>query len=268
MSRFAAPDSSVRARLAEARRRVRALEGRGLGETARPPVCLGVDAIDRALGGGLRRDACHEVAPAGQDAQGAATGFVARIAAAAAGPDGRVAWVMGAPDLFPPGLEQAGLRPSRLLFVSARDSAARLMAIEEAAGAAAAVVGELGLAGDLLMRATRRLQLVAERTGCFLLLLAPGEIVDPCSAATRWRVSPFPSLLPQVRPLHAGAGGVGLGRMCLSLDLWRAKGLAGARNWVVECGDGRDVSAGFSLVPGLERGPLPTREEPAWRATG
>jgi protein ImuA len=231
-------------------------------------VLLGADAIDVALGGGLRRDACHEVAPASGDARGAQTGFAARLAGAAAGRKGRVAWVMGVPDLFPPGLEQAGLPASRLVFVAARDMGQRLMAMEEAAGACAAVVGEIALSGELLMRATRRLQLVAERTGAFLLLLPPRAVEDPCSAATRWRVSPFPSLLPQVRALHPGAGGVGLGRMCVSLALWRAKGLAGARTWVVECGDGRGVSAGFSLVPGLERGPLPAREQPAWRAAG
>jgi protein ImuA len=279
MQRFALPDP--RPRLAEARRRVRAIEARGLatGTTARPPVLLGADAIDAALGGGLRRDAAHEIAPAGRDAQGAATGFAARLAAAAAGGQGRTAWVMAVPDLFPPGLEQAGLVPARLLFVAAPDMAQRLMAIEEAAGACATVVGEVALAGEALMRATRRLQLVAERTGAFILLLAPREMADPSAVATRWRVAPAPSPLPQVRALHPGAGGVGLGPMCLRLDLWRAKGLAGERCWVVECGnggcsdggcsDGGGISAGFSLVPGLERGPLPARGGAArWVAAG
>jgi protein ImuA len=273
MHRFALPDP--RPRLAEARRRVRAIEARGLatGTPARPPVLLGAAAIDSALGGrhgeGLRRDAAHEIAPAGRHAHGAATGFAARLAAAASGGQGRTAWVMAVPDLFPPGLEQAGLAPSRLLFVAAPDMGQRLMAIEEAAGACAAVVGEIALAGEALMRATRRLQLVAERTGAFILLVAPREMADPSAAVTRWRVAPAPSLLPGVRALHPGAGGVGLGPMCLRLDLWRAKGLAGGKSWLVECGDGSGISAGFSVVPGLERGPLPARGGAArWVAAG
>lgn len=278
MTRFA-PSPAAADRLAHVRRRLhmldRALEPATPGTGMRLP--LGLPAIDAHLSGGLRHAALHELAPAEPTApaRAAAAAIAARWAAKAAGPEGRIAWCIDParqPALFPPGLAAAGAGAGRFLFIEAREADARLMAMEEAAGACAAVVGEIALCAERWMRASRRLQLVAERARAFLLWLPPTPVAEPCAADTRWRVAPALSRLPDVRPLFPGPGGVGLGSPRLRLELVRARGAADRREWIVEMehgvwaegivraegssSDGALVSnlAHRSAAPGLEGG--------------
>ena len=241
MKRFAS--SPAAERLAHVRRRLQALDQAPAGAEGAARLPLGLAAIDAHLAGGLKRAALHEVAPAEPTApaRAAAAAMAARWAAMAAGPEGRIAWCLDParrPALFPPGLAAAGLGAGRFLFIEARNADARLMAMEEAAGACTAVVAEMALSGGQWMPASRRLQLVAERTGAFLLWLPMLPLAEPCAAQTRWRVAPALSPPPPVRPLFAGPGGVGLGPPRLRLELVRARGAAGGRTWIVEMADG------------------------------
>lgn len=191
--------------LAELRETLRAIEGDG--HRRRPVLPFGVGVIDERLGGGgLRLDALHEVAAAGphwgDDA--AAVLFIAGIAARAWGP---VLWVVRRRDLFAPGLYQAGLDPTRVLYAEARDDAELLALMEEGLRhrGLGAVIGE---ARRVSTPATRRLQLAAEggRTIALLLRQHGREGADPLevpsAAVTRWRVAGAPSApLP-----HEGLG--------------------------------------------------------------
>ncbi|WP_448579052.1 hypothetical protein [Thermaurantiacus sp.] len=273
MERFA-PSPSAAERLAHVRWRLQALDRAPAGAqgTARLPLAL--PAIDGHLSGGLKRAALHEVAPAEPTAPARAStaAIAARWAAIAAGPEGRIAWCLDParrPALFPPGLAAAGLAAGRFLFIEAREADARLMAMEEAAGACAAVVGEMALAGGQWMRASRRLQLVAERTGAFLLWLPMLPLAEPCAAETRWRVAPAVSPPPPVRPLFPGPGGVGLGPPRLQLTLVRARGAAGGRTWIVEMRDGvwaDGASPPCAVVSHLAHGPAEAGVEGGRRA--
>jgi protein ImuA len=212
-------------RIAALRAEIRALEqsGRaGNGEC----MALGVAEIDRRLaGGGLAVEALHEVAGAspevGDDA--AATLFTAALAARRlleGGGQGTILWALARRDLFAPGLAQAGLAPSSVLYAECRRDEEVLAVMEEGLrhGALAAVVGEVGRAG---MAATRRLQLAAEEGGTLALMLKrwrrSGEdpLGLPSAAVTRWRVAPAPSA-----PLPVA----GVGRARWTLDLARQRG--------------------------------------------
>ncbi len=189
--------------LADLRETLRAITGDG--HRRRPVLPFGIGVIDdRLADGGLRLDALHEVAGAGpgwgDDA--AATLFMAGIAARAWGP---VLWVVRRQDLFAPGLYQAGLDPTRLLYAEARDDAELLALMEEGLRhrGLGAVIGE---ARRVSMPATRRLQLAAEGGRTIALLLrrhgrsgardgreGSEPFAVPSAAVTRWHVGCAPS---------------------------------------------------------------------------
>ncbi|MDW8414578.1 MAG: hypothetical protein RMK78_03795 [Thermaurantiacus sp.] len=206
---------------------------------AGPRLPTGQPEADRHLSGGLKPHALHELAPATPAASAAAAAFAARLAARAAGTCGHVLWCRppARPAPFPPGLAGLGLDPARTLFAEAPEPTQRLMALEEAAPAFAAVVAELDLPPALRMLASRRLQLLAERTRALVLWLARTPCDSPSAAETRWRIAPEPCALPALRPLFPGPGGVGLGPRRLRLELVRARGLPAGYCWILEMAD-------------------------------
>jgi protein ImuA len=251
-------------RLATARARLHALERlRTRDRPSLPRLPFGDATLDRATAGGLATGVLHELGGATPHAFATATMLAARLAGLAAGTSGQIVWCSSPAERtrpFPPALAGTGLDPSRLIFVEVRDTPSRLMAIEEATGVAAAAILEARLEGEALMRASRRLQLAAGRAGTLLLWLAPGPVLDPMAADTRWRLAPLPSALPPVRPLFAGPGGVGLGRPRFRLELLRGRGLATPREWIVEMTDAASPgTAGLAVVPQLAHGPAAAR---------
>ncbi len=183
--------------LADLRARVARLErGPAVGRGTLP---FGVPVIDAVLPGcGLALGALHEVAGGGD---GATHGAAAALFAAgiAARTNGKVLWCVTQADLFAPGLAQAGLRPSRVIYVEAGDETSVLACFEEGLrhGGLGTVVAEVS---RLSMTASRRLRLAAESSGTLGLAVRrwqrQAEATDfgqPTAAATRWRVSALPS---------------------------------------------------------------------------
>ncbi len=183
-------EEKKRADIGQLRQQLRVLERAG--GQARPAHSLGLPALDRALGGGLATGCLHEVIGAAGD--GAATGFVAALAAGIAGGQGAILWCLPRPDLYGPGLAAAGLDPARLILATTERAADGLWAMEEGArcGALAAVVGEVD---RLSLTAARRLQLASETGGVTTFLLRTGVSADGAAAvaATRWRITAAPS---------------------------------------------------------------------------
>jgi len=185
---------------------------------------FGVDAIDGRLGaGGLRAGALHEAsARSVAMVDDAATtlflaGIAAREAAEAGGP---VLWASCRSDLYAPGLAQAGLPSSSVIYAQPRDDAALLAVIEDAVrdGTPSVVVAE---ATRVSMVATRRLQLVAAEADMPVLLLRRRRARDqdpldePSAAWTRWRIGAAPSERLSV---------AGVGRPRWSVELARQRG--------------------------------------------
>ncbi|RSV33372.1 protein ImuA [Sphingomonas sp. ABOLE] len=185
---------------------------------------FGVDAIDSRLGaGGLRAGALHEAsARSVAIVDDAATtlflaGIAAREAAEAGGP---VLWASCRSDLYAPGLAQAGLPSSSVIYAQPRDDAALLAGIEDAVrdGTPSVVVAE---ATRVSMVATRRLQLVAAEADMPVLLLRRRRARDqdpldePSAAWTRWRIGAAPSERLSV---------AGVGRPRWSVELARQRG--------------------------------------------
>ncbi len=200
----------------------------------RPALPFGIEVLDsRLANGGLRLDALHEVAGAGEDMADdcAATLFMAGIAARAWGP---VLWVVRRRDLFAPGLYQAGLAPGRLIYAEAADDAELLALMEEGLRhrGLGAVVGEVKRAA---MPNTRRLQLAAEGGKTIALLMkrhareGGNPLAVPSAAMTRWRIASAPST-----PLPVGDAGVG--RAMWKVDLVRQRGGESAE-WMMEACD-------------------------------
>ncbi len=156
---------------------------------------------DRLAETGLDGAALHEVAPAATFISdgAAATLFVTGIAASfASNADAGELWVVSRFDLYAPGLEQAGLAPSRIIFAKVREDKEVLALMEDALrhGGLAAVVDEVKRAD---MTAARRLQLAAG-TGKTPALLARcwrrqgySPLSDISAVTTRWRIACAPS---------------------------------------------------------------------------
>lgn len=189
---------------------------------------FGVDAVDcRLEGGGLARAVLHEFAGDGSMAGEVAAGLFAAGIAARMGA-GDVLWALGRRDLFAPGIEQAGLPPSRVFYAEARGDADLLAVMEDALrlGGVVAVIGEVR---RLSVAATRRLQLAAGDGGTAALLVRQGRdpFADPSAAVTRWRLWPAPSA-----PLAVA----GVGRARWNVELVRQRGGAG-HHWTLEACD-------------------------------
>ncbi len=224
--------------LAALRARIRAIELGG-GDEPGALVPFGVAAIDEELpGGGLVRGALHEIA--GETViSGAATGFVAALAAHLATPARPlVLWCLSGNDLYAPGLPAFGLDPARLLVVRARRPAEALWVAEEGlrAGCLAAVVCESD-AVDLV--ASRRLQLAARARDTACLLLASAGTRGAAAATTRWRVATAPTQ-PSV--------GNTPGNTRWRLTLTHCRGGPAPRQWRL---DWNHETGGFSLAAPL-----------------
>jgi protein ImuA len=163
-------------------------------------------AFDSALGGGLKDDALHEIAPAQASDGAAAMGFALALAARflSQRPASALLISEGFADqesgaLYGPGLAAHGAPLSRLVFVRAPDAALAFWAMEEAlkCGAPAAVVGEIWNLKTYSLAASRRLLLAARkgRVPAFLILAsAYGQAERLSSAAeTRFEIATAPS---------------------------------------------------------------------------
>jgi protein ImuA len=231
--------------IAELRARIAGVEASAVRMGAHGPsfgaVSLGAAELDAVLpGGGLRRDALHEVMAADYRDMGAAMGFLAALAArfADGSPQAPVLWCEGghAPfdvgALYGPGLAPFGLDPARLIVVSPAREVELLWTMEEALrlGALAAVVGEIdGYASALDLTATRRLQLAAEEGGTPVLILTGHHSMGASAAATRWRIAAAPS-----RPEREGQGTELIGRPRWQVTLDRCRGAEAGGEWIVE----------------------------------
>ena len=248
--------SAPAATIADLRATLRAIEGES---RERPVLPFGIEPLDRHLAdGGLRLDALHEVSSraSGWGDDAAAVLFAASVAART---QGDVLWVVRSRDLFAPGLYQAGLSPSRVVYAEARDDAELLALVEEGIRhrGLGAVVGE---ARRVQMAQARRLQLAAEGGGTIALLLrrpAKGgadPLDTPSAAVTRWRVAHVPS---------APVPWEGLGRACWRVECVRQRG-GDAFELVVE---GSDEAGRLALPAQLVDRPAAADRAPA-RAVG
>ena len=233
------------------RARIRALEPPAALDAARLP--FGIAAHDQCLpGGGLTLGALHEIFSADR-LMGAVSLFAAGILARIGGP---VLWCLAQPDLFAPGLDQAGLAAARLIHLQGVDETMRLACCEEALRhGGVSVVAEIG---PLSLTASRRLQLAAERAGRPLLALRlprrEEAVSAPSAAGTRWRITPLPSA-----PLPVP----GIGRARWRVELLRCRGGRQADVMVEAC-DGQ----GYLAVPAAMAGGAADAADGLRRAAG
>jgi len=198
----------------------------------------GHPALDHVLGGGLARDALHEVVPQSPSDLAAATGFaLGLIGRLAQGRD----WVWIGEEMarheggqaYGPGLKNFGLDPARLLLVAPRVAEDGLKAAEDAlrcAALGAVLLEPWGHPKQLDLVALRRLSLAAEENTVPLIILRHGGQSLAGSLRTRWRVAAAPS---------QGRESVGNPRFALTLLLNRQAGAQGAGgSWTTEWSHG------------------------------
>jgi protein ImuA len=232
---LASPPTSI----AELRSRLERMETHGLASLGVLP--FGVPPIDRHLpNGGLTLGHLHEVIEAGPAAEyaGVASLFVAGILARIPGP---VLWCLRGRDLFAPALARIGLHPDRVIYCETWKDRDVLPAMEEGLRCAglAGVVGEVT---RLSLTASRRLQLCAGQSGVTALALRRWRNTtekklagEPNAAATRWRISPSPSV---------SDGFDGLQRQHWLVELLRLRG-GDPHFWSLEACDAQ----GYLAVP-------------------
>ena len=171
-------------------------------------IPLGADAVDSALGGGLKRAGLHEVFAGDDRAAGGA--FALMLALIAAARDRPLLWVRcdrTRTRLHAPGLAELGADPDSLLIVAPDDGDGVLRAADDIVrhgGAGAAVVEIDGRAPRYDLTASRRLALAATRSDMCVLVVRCGATPVPSAAETRWQVAPAPS---STDPLFVDAPG-------------------------------------------------------------
>jgi protein ImuA len=203
---------------------------------AEAPVCmpLGVDSLDRALGGGLARGRLHELFAAEPADAGSAAGFAAMLACCALPPGAPLLWLRleeverRGGRLHAPGLAEIGIDPSRLVLAVLPDPVALLRAAAEVlrcpeVGMAVIELWQSPRALDLT--ASRRLAIAAEETGVTALLLRAEAQPAPSAAQTRWSIAAAASTA-----LEADAPGFPV----LDLELLRQRGGPGGGRWRLE----------------------------------
>lgn len=117
---------------------------------------------------------------------------------------------------YAPGFLKSALRPERFVFVALPRPREMGFVLEEALAMApvAAVIGE-GV--PLEFTETRRLSLIAGRSGVPCLFLNTDAVVEASAALTRWRVGPRPGPADPLDPKRPGPPAWGL-------ELTRARG--------------------------------------------
>ena len=174
--------------------------GLGVAETAslHPRAPLGHDAADACLKGGLLKGALHEVFAAETGCEGAASGFVAGLAARVA-QKRKLLWIrqdyssLEFGELSATGLLELGISPARVLLLRVPDVTSALRAAGDALSCAAlgAVIIEIpGAQKKLDLVTSRRLTLAASRKGVSAFLLRFAADPDASSAETRWAIAP------------------------------------------------------------------------------
>ncbi|HEY1126058.1 MAG TPA: hypothetical protein VGE65_10530 [Sphingobium sp.] len=265
------PESS---RLSPALKRALALSAPRVAETG--PLCpLGAEAVDRVLGGGLARGACHEVFGRGEEGSASAMGFALMLAQRLMQDGPRtLLWlreekVQRKGALSGPGLADLGLDPGRLVLGVVPDAKALLRASVDAlrcrGGLGLVLLEMAGRAPLLDLTASRRMTLAAESSGVTLLLLRTGTASPaPSAARTRWDVGPAPSLR-----LEADAPG----HPMLAVSLLRQRGGPAGFDWTLEwdrdAGLFRPAALPGARLPLSGGGPVPLADEgERWRLAG
>ena len=255
----------ARETFARLRRRIAEIEGRpadgtDLGDGGENPAAsrdrrvlsLGVTGVDHRLGGGLSRNALHEIRSETTRDGGAATGFATALLARLTATDIRpVLWVAEEAALreggivHGPGLVQFGFDTARLFVVVTRRPEEALWVFEEGLSCSGlgAVLAEIrGNPRVLDLTASRRLALRARDRGVLGLLLRQAAEPQPGAAATRWHVTPHPAAT-------IGDFAAGVGRPAWHLDLERNRaGATGQFDLEWDHGTRSFASAGSALA--------------------
>jgi protein ImuA len=200
----------------------------------RQSISLDPELMDHRLpGGGLIRNALHEVRPLDPQDGPAATAFLLGLAARlVSGDAGTIVWIRpqgivrewGLP--YAPGLARFGITPSKILFIHPHTEQEALWCVEEAVqtrGVALAIGDIDGAKFDLT--ASRRIHLAAEKTGRPALVARGPRWRGATAALTRWAIKAAPSSPPEY-----SARGIGTPRWVV--DLERAKGGRPGSFWV------------------------------------
>jgi protein ImuA len=208
--------------------------------TARPALAprrgglvlpFAIPRLDAMLGGGIGRNALHEIR--GEASRnGAATGFAAALLARLARLDDRpLLWISetdAAREAGHPhgiGLDRFGLNPDRIILVNVQKPGEALWVFEEGlkCRGLGAVLAEIrGHPRPLDLTASRRLALRARESGVMGLLLRQVTQAEPGAALTRWLVTPRPAGI-------LGDYQAGIGRPAWHLTLERnRRGTVGA----------------------------------------
>lgn len=203
----------------------------GMAETGLMPI--GVEVLDRALGGGLPRAALTEIHGARMDDAGAVSGFALGMAAMIIGQmkeSQPLLWIAAggmsaeAGSLYAPGiLSRYGIPPERLIMSSPRRLEDALWLAEEAAALAALALVVLEVEASprkLDLTATRRLHRRTQLAGRPLFLLRHAGRPEPTAAAVRFQIAAAPAA---ERPLLSGTLVGSIGPPAVTVTISRSR---------------------------------------------
>ncbi|MDQ6610218.1 MAG: Error-prone repair protein ImuA [Bacteroidota bacterium] len=135
--------------------------------------------------------AVHEFFCTNAEEGAASSAFIAGILSSFICKDSKLIWISSSRAIFPPALKSFGMDPDQIFFVDLKKEKEVLWAVEEAlkCNSLSAVISEMS---EISFTASRRFQLVIEKTGvpCFVLRRNPRNLTTAC--VTRWHLKSLP----------------------------------------------------------------------------
>src|SRR5579871_2538315 len=234
------------------------LQYKGL-EQGQRVIASGHSGVDRALGGGVRTGALHEIfQPPGSAAGNGFAALMLHLLLQHKPQQKHLLWVrqdyaaLEQGDVYAPGFRDLGLDPSFFILMRAADAAGALRAGLEGLSSPALAAVVLEIPGEpkiLDLSASRRLVLAAQQHGVTIFLLRASAAAMPSACETRWRIEGAPS---------TDEDDWGLPVFAAELQRNR-RGNTG--HWVMEW-NGEDF--GPKTHPGLVAAASSDRSHPAW----
>lgn len=194
------------------------------------PNNLGLGPINRAFPNAVfPLAAVHEFFSHTEEEAAAANGFLSALLSSLLQKGGAAFWIGGVQRIFPPALLSFGIRPEQIFFAHLKNAKDLSWGVEEVlqCNSLSAVVCEMR---ELSFTASRRFQLLIEKSGVPLFVLRRRPANLATAAVTRWHIRSVSSTTDEYLP------GVGHPRWEVALLKVR-NGQPG--KWVVEWRNGR-----------------------------
>jgi len=142
----------------------------------------------------------HEFICENRDAVAATSGFLSGLVSTLMVKPGFVLWLSLGQSLYPPGLLQYDIDPSRIIFIDCRKDKELLWVLEEILKSEG-IIAAVAIIPRISFTESRRLQLAVEKTKVTgFVICTKLRSLSATAAVARWKIEAIPSYMPDQMP--------------------------------------------------------------------